>query len=204
MKKIFFFGAFLLALINSGFAQQATLVAEGMGSWYDDGSGLYASHATLPFGTEIIVTNMDNGKKVTLQVGGRIPQDRRWILDISPAAADAIDMNPLGFTPIRIDRVTKAPAATKALRTTTVRNFHQNGKAVILTSGVELTAGHPSLSMGRQVQITNRANGQRVVATVKNRVRASRERIVEISRAVAQALGARGTLIDVRVDSIDN
>jgi hypothetical protein len=113
-------------------------------------------------------------------------------------------MNDMGFTQIRIEQVVKAPAATKALRTTSVRNFHQNGKAAVPPSGAEFTAGHPSLSMGRQVRITNRANGQRVVVTVKNRVRASKERIVEISRAVPQALGAWGTHIDVQVDSVDN
>jgi rare lipoprotein A (peptidoglycan hydrolase) len=205
MKKNFLLSVFCITLIGSGFAQQAqALMAEGMGSWYDEGSGLFASHASLPFGTELIVTNLGNGKQVTVQVGGRIPQDRRWIVEISPAAADLIEMNDLGFTQVRIEQVVKAAAATKAMRTTSVRNFHQNGRAAILPTGVELTAGHPSLTMGRQVQITNRANGQRVVATVKNRVRASTERIVEISRAVAVALGARGTHIDVLVDSVDN
>jgi rare lipoprotein A (peptidoglycan hydrolase) len=205
MKKNLFLSVFCITLIGSGFAQQAQpLVAEGMGSWYDAGSGLFASHASLPFGTELVVTNLGNGKQVTVQVGGRIPQDRRWIVEISPAAADVIEMNDLGFTQVRIEQVVKAAAASKAMRTTSVRNFHQNGRAVILSTGAELTAGHPSLTMGRQVRITNRANGQRVVATVKNRVRASTERIVEISRAVAVALGARGTHIDVLVDSVDN
>jgi rare lipoprotein A (peptidoglycan hydrolase) len=205
MKKSFLFGVFYLAVIGSGFAQESQpLAAEGMGSWYDEGSGLFASHASLPFGTGLVVTNLYNGKQVTVQVGGRIPQDRRWIVEISPAAADVIEMNDMGFTPVRIEQVVKATAATKALRVTSVRNFHQNGKAAILSTGGELTAGHPSLTMGRQVRITNQANGQRVVATVKNRVRASTERIVEISRAVAIALGARGRHIDVLVDSVDN
>jgi rare lipoprotein A (peptidoglycan hydrolase) len=206
MKKNYLFGVFCVFLVGPLFAQQAPqpLVVEGMGSWYDDGSGLFASHASLPFGTELVVTNLDNGKQVTVQVGGRIPQDRRWIVELSPAAADVIDMNGMGFTPVRIEEVVKVVAASKALRVTRVRNFHQNGKAVILLSGAEFTAGHPSLSMGRQVRITNQANGQRVVATVKNRVRASSERVVEISRAVAVALGARGTHIDVLVDSVDN
>jgi rare lipoprotein A (peptidoglycan hydrolase) len=205
MKKIVLLGVFCLVFIGSGFAQQdQPLRAEGMGSWYDEGSGLFASHANLPFGTELIVTNLGNGKQVTVQVGGRIPQDRRWIVEISPAAADVIEMNDMGFTQVRIEQVVKAAAASKALRATSIRNFHQNGRAAILSSGAELTAGHPSLTMGRQVRITNRANGQRVVATVKNRVRASTERIVEVSRAVAAALGARGTHIEVLVDSVDN
>jgi rare lipoprotein A (peptidoglycan hydrolase) len=204
MKKIVLLGVFCLVFIGSGFAQQdQPLRAEGRGSWYDEGSGLFASHASLPFGTELIVTNLDNGKQVTVQVGGRIPEDRLWIVEVSPAAADTIEMNDMGFTPVRIEQVVKV-AASKALRAAIIRNFHQDGRAAILSSGAELTAGHPSLTMGRQVRITNRANGQRVVATVKNRVRASTERIVEVSRAVATALGARGNHIDVQVDSVDN
>jgi rare lipoprotein A (peptidoglycan hydrolase) len=203
MKKIIC-AVFLGCLLTlSGSAQSQLVRAEGMGSWYDNGSGLFASHASLPFGTELIITNMDTGKRVTVQVGGRIPQDRRWIVEVSPEAADIIEMHGMGFTPVRIEEVPKV-VVSKALRVTSIRNFHQQGRAAILTAGVELTAGHPSLSMGRQVQITNNANNRSVVATVKSRVRASQERVIEVSRAVAQALGvSRGTYIDVSVDSVD-
>jgi rare lipoprotein A (peptidoglycan hydrolase) len=205
MKKAIYVGFLGLVMAVSGFSQQTQpLRAEGMGSWYDDGSGLFASHASLPFGTEIVITNLDTGQRVTAQVGGRIPQDRRWIVEVSPQVADMLGMYDMGFTPVRIEEVPKV-VTTKALRTTTVRGFRQNGRAVILSAGTDFTAGHPSLNMGRQVQIVNRANNRRVVATVKNRVRASQERIIEVSLAVAQALGvARGTYIDVSVESVDN
>jgi rare lipoprotein A (peptidoglycan hydrolase) len=191
-----------------GFAQTVNaqpLVAEGMGSWYDQGSGLFASHADLPFGTEIIVTNLDNNKQVTVQVGGRIPKDRRWVVELSPQAADVLEMYDMGFTPVRITEVVKVDVRPKALRATTIRNFQQSGRAAILSSGAELTAGHPSMTMGRQLQVSNRANGRRVLLTVNSRVRASQERIIEISRAAAQALGvSRGTYVDVMVESVDN
>jgi rare lipoprotein A (peptidoglycan hydrolase) len=205
MKKVFFFGVLCgFILPFSVFSQEnRPLRVEGMGYWYDQGSGLYASHATLPFGTELVVTNLDNGKQVTVQVGGRIPQDPRWIVDLSPQAADTLEMNDMGFTRVRIEEVVKA-ATTKTLRTVSVRNFQQSGRAVILAAGTELTVGHPSLTMGRQVRITNRANGQAVVATVRNRVRASQDRIIEVSRAVARALGvSQGTYANVTVESVD-
>jgi rare lipoprotein A (peptidoglycan hydrolase) len=177
-----------------------------MGSYYEEGTGLFASHASLPFGTEIIITNLDNGLTVTATVGGRIPEDRRWIVEVSPDAADTLEMyimSEMGLTPVRIEEVVKV-VQPKALRTTSVRNFYQNGRAVIALSGADLTAGHPSISMGRQLQITNRGNGRRVVVTVNNRVRASQERIIELSQAAAQALGvSRGTYIDVTVESVD-
>jgi rare lipoprotein A len=205
MIKKFFFWFFSFVLVVSGFGQQSQpLRAEGMGYWYEHGSGLYASHASLPFGTQIIVTNLDNGKRITVQVGGRIPEDRRWIVDLSSQAADALEMNEMGFTPVRIEEVVVAAAATKAMRVTSVRNFMQNGRAVILAAGTELTVGHPSMTIGRQMQITNRANGRRVIVTVRNRIRASQERIIEISHAVAEALGVpQGAFINVTVESVD-
>jgi rare lipoprotein A (peptidoglycan hydrolase) len=204
VKKVVYAGLLGLALTFSVFAQQTQpVLADGMGSWYEDGAGLFASHASLPFGTELIITNLDTGKRVTVQVGGRIPQDRRWIVEVSPDAADILEMYEMGFTPVRIEEVVKV-AQPKALRTTTVRNFQQSGRAVILASGTDLSAGHPSMNMGRQLQVTNRANGRRVVVTVNNRVRASTDRIIELSRAAALALGvSRGTTVDVNVESID-
>ncbi|MDR2136562.1 MAG: septal ring lytic transglycosylase RlpA family protein [Treponema sp.] len=204
MKKMLLSLAISAVMPVFGFSQEARPVrTEGMGYWYDQGSGFYASHATLPFGTELVVTNLDNGKRVTVQVGGRIPADPRWIVDVSPQAADALEMNDMGFTRVRIEEVVKT-ATVKALRTISVRNFQQNGRAVVLTAGADLTVGHPSLTMGRQIRITNRANGRVVVATVKNRVRASQDRIIELSRAVAQALGvSRGSYVNVTVESVD-
>jgi rare lipoprotein A (peptidoglycan hydrolase) len=203
MNKAVYIGLLGFLITIPVFAQSQLVQAEGMGSWYETGTGLFASHASLPFGTELIVTNTANGKQVTVQVGGRIPQDRRWIVEISPQAADIIEMNDLGFTMVRIEEVPKV-AVKKSMRITSVRDFQQRGRATILAAGTELTAGHPSLNMGRQVQITNQANNRTVVATVRSRVRASQERIIEVSRAVAQALGvSRGTYIDVSIESVD-
>jgi rare lipoprotein A (peptidoglycan hydrolase) len=203
MKKIFCLGIVGFVLAIPGFSQWAPLRAEGLGSWYDYGSGFFASHATLPFGTEVLITNLDTGRQIIVPVGGRIPQNRRWIVEVSPQVADALGMYEVGFTPVRIEEVVRA-AVTKAMRTSSVRNFQQNGRAAILSIGADFTVGHPSLSLGRQVRITNRANGQRVVATVKHRVRASQERAIELSWAVAQALEARGSYIDVLIESVDN
>ncbi|MDR1443775.1 MAG: septal ring lytic transglycosylase RlpA family protein [Treponema sp.] len=204
MKKKFSFVLLYFVAAVFVFAQQP-FKAEGMGYRYDEGSGLFASHASLPFGTRLVVTNLNNGKQVTVQVGGRIPQDTRWIVDLSPDAASLLEMNDIGFTPVRLEEmvvtaVAKAPRASSSR----FRDFQQNGRAVILPSGTELTAGHPSIAMGRKIQITNRANGRSVIVTVKNRVRASRDSVVEISQAAALALGiVRGGYADVTVESVD-
>ncbi|MGH2572092.1 MAG: G5 domain-containing protein [Actinomycetota bacterium] len=49
----------------------------GQASWYDwdicDGPGLTAAHRTIPKGTEVTVTNLDNGRKVTVVINDRGP-----------------------------------------------------------------------------------------------------------------------------------
>jgi hypothetical protein len=47
----------------------------GQASWYDfcRREGNYAAHLTLPFGTKVTVTNLDNGKTVTVVINDRGP-----------------------------------------------------------------------------------------------------------------------------------
>jgi|SRR6516225_6417008 rare lipoprotein A len=52
----------------------------------------------------------------------------------------------------------------------------------------ELTTAHRSLPCGTKVRITNTKNGKSVVATVNDWGPASRKRIVDVSRAVAEKL----------------
>jgi rare lipoprotein A (peptidoglycan hydrolase) len=52
-------------------------VQYGQASWYDwdicDGTGLTAAHVSLPKGTEVTVTNLDNGQSVTVVINDRGP-----------------------------------------------------------------------------------------------------------------------------------
>ena len=52
----------------------------------------------------------------------------------------------------------------------------------------ELTTAHRSLPCGTRVRITNTKNGKSVEATVNDRGPTSRNRIVDVSRAVAEKL----------------
>ena len=57
-----------------------------------DKNALTAAHRSLPFGTKIEVTNLDNGKSVTVEVNDRGPYAENRILDLSPAAARKLGM----------------------------------------------------------------------------------------------------------------
>ena len=53
---------------------------------------LTAAHRTLPFGTLVTVTNLQNGKAVTVRINDRGPVDENIIIDLSYEAARRIDL----------------------------------------------------------------------------------------------------------------
>ena len=57
-----------------------------------DSSGYTAAHRTLPFGSQVTVTNPDNGKSVTVVINDRGPFTRGVTLDLTHGAARAIGM----------------------------------------------------------------------------------------------------------------
>ncbi len=66
---------------------------------------LTAAHTALPFGTMVRVTNLDNGKKVTVRINDRGPLKNGRIIDLSRAAAEAIDMISAGVVRVGIEIV---------------------------------------------------------------------------------------------------
>jgi len=63
---------------------------------------LTAAHRTLPFGTRVQVTNLSNGKSVTVRINDRGPFKRGRIIDLSKAAAGKIDMISSGTARVRV------------------------------------------------------------------------------------------------------
>jgi rare lipoprotein A len=67
---------------------------------------LTAAHRTLPFGTMIRVTNTRNGRTVIVRVNDRGPFTKRFIIDLTQAAAKELHFS--GLTPVTLEVV--APA----------------------------------------------------------------------------------------------
>lgn len=61
-----------------------------------------AAHRTLPFGSVILVTNLENGKKVQCTVNDRGPFKKNRILDVSYKAAKDLDMLATGQAKVGI------------------------------------------------------------------------------------------------------
>jgi len=98
--------------------QDVSLAREvGIGSWYGGrfqgrrtSSGerfnqheLTAAHKTLPFGSRVRVTNVENGKSVDVRITDRGPRSPKRVIDISSAAATAIGLKRQGVGVVQVD-----------------------------------------------------------------------------------------------------
>jgi rare lipoprotein A len=72
---------------------------------------LTAAHRTLPFGTMVHVTNLANDKSVDVRIIDRGPFIDGRIIDLSHAAAQAIDLIGPGVAQVRVDILTAPPIA---------------------------------------------------------------------------------------------
>jgi rare lipoprotein A len=72
------------------------------GERYDPGQ-LTAAHRTLPFGTKLRVTNLNNGRSVRVRVNDRGPFIRGRIVDVSYAAAQQLDMVGSGVEKVKVE-----------------------------------------------------------------------------------------------------
>lgn len=69
-----------------------------------------AAHLTLPFGTILKVTSLANDKFVFVKVNDRGPHTRARIIDLSRAAAEAIDMIATGVAKVKVEEVNEEQA----------------------------------------------------------------------------------------------
>ena len=61
-----------------------------------------AASLKLPLGTVVTVTNRRNGRKATVRVNDRGPYTKRFVIDLSPAAAAALGLGRTGTIPVEI------------------------------------------------------------------------------------------------------
>ena len=121
-------GVLLLLLLSLGadvalaspsaeeFQSEQTRV-HGAASWYGPGfygrrtaSGdvfhpdtLTAAHRTLPFGTRVRVTNLENGKTVVVRINDRGPFRRHRVIDLAHGAATVLQMKQAGEVPVAME-----------------------------------------------------------------------------------------------------
>ena len=102
---------------------QAHGVEVGTASWYggpDIGrltacgeryrrTDVTAAHRRIHFNTQVLVTNLKNGKKVVVRVNDRGPYIKGRIIDLSYEAAKQIDIVHSGVTKVRLQILEPVP-----------------------------------------------------------------------------------------------
>jgi rare lipoprotein A len=66
-----------------------------------------------------------------------------------------------------------------------------------------LTAAHKTLPFGSQVRVTNERTGRSVVVRINDRGPYAHGRVIDLSKAAAQAVGISGFFLSVAVPSAD-
>jgi rare lipoprotein A len=65
-------------------------------------NSMTAAHRTLPFGTNVLVTNVNNGKSVKVKINDRGPFIKKRIIDLTRAAFATIEDVDKGLTEVKI------------------------------------------------------------------------------------------------------
>ena len=113
--------------ILAGASQVEAAAQTGKASYYKQGhrtasgerfdAGDYtAAHRTLPFGTRVLVTNLDTGMSVIVRVNDRGPFIKTRIIDISYGAAKFLGITRSGVAHVKIvplQKVAEAPGAAQ-------------------------------------------------------------------------------------------
>ena len=98
-------------------------VQYGVASWYGgefhgratssgeiyDMYQLTCAHNTLPLGTTVMVTNLENGRSLELKVNDRGPFVKERIIDLSYAAAQMLGIWAKGTAPVKVEVINLAP-----------------------------------------------------------------------------------------------
>ena len=119
MRKYHVLSALVGALLLLPLGAEELLTAETYASYYGeafngrptssgeifDMNAYTAAHKTLPFGTFLEVTTLENGKKVVVRVNDRGPFVPNREIDLSKAAAKSLGMISRGITRVSIKRV---------------------------------------------------------------------------------------------------
>ena len=143
------------AVTPSQRVQATSQAVSGNASWYGPGfagrltangevfdpSQLTAAHKTLPFGTRVRVTNLNNGRSIDVRINDRGPFKPGRVIDLSRAAAERIGMIGSGTAPVRLELLgTVADAPLQTAVDTSLEGYsvlsaqHRLGELLLLSS----------------------------------------------------------------------
>lgn len=102
MRKVILASAILVGYTSLAFSAE-----KGIASYYINPHhhGLIAAHKSLPFGAQVKVVNLDNGRSVVVKIVDRGPFIRGRIIDLSRTAAGVLGFVGAGTAHVQIERL---------------------------------------------------------------------------------------------------
>lgn len=115
MKKLFWIFIGLLAMsfaikatIQKGTASYYSAKLEGRGTFSGErfsNDSLRAAHKTLPMGTWVKVTNLNNDSVVILKINDRMGKSSPHVIDLTQRAAKQLNFIGKGIAPVTIEQI---------------------------------------------------------------------------------------------------
>ncbi|HEX5228004.1 MAG TPA: septal ring lytic transglycosylase RlpA family protein [Bryobacteraceae bacterium] len=175
----------------------------GLASWYGhpyhgrpaadgeiyDMEQLTAAHRTLPFGTWVRVVNLTNNKTVDVRITDRGPFVENRIIDLSHAAAQAIELIGAGVGPVRLDILSVPALAGQNWYAVQAGAFLDHDRAERLRASLERDFG--------PAHLVQRADSPSLWRVVVGRVASERA----ASALASQVRSQTGTAFVVRLDA---
>jgi peptidoglycan lytic transglycosylase len=146
-----------------------------------------AAHRTLPFGTEVRVHDLDNGRDVAVRINDRGPFVEGRIIDLSYAAAKAMGMLGAGTARVRLEILN--PAALDAPGTFAV----QVGAFLERSNAERLRDRLAQRFQPVMIQSFDRGDG------LYHRVRVGQESSIDGARALERQLQESGLVTETFV-----
>lgn len=150
--------------------------------------GVTAAHKTLPLGTKVRVTNLDNNRSVVLRVNDRGPFVHGRVLDLSYGAAKKLGTVEKGVARVRITAIGSDPVSRPAVaKNPAIKYYHVRVGAFSVRDNAErvhrqlVAAGYPNANIatitrdGRILHIvqagsfSSRDKAEQVLEGLKNR-----------------------------------
>ena len=100
-----------------------------------------AAHKTLPLGTYVKVTRIDNGESATVRINDRGPFVRGRIIDLSYQAAKKIDLVARGTTPVIVEALGEKRGNTYVAKDYRIGSFTVQVGAFIVESNAQRLMG---------------------------------------------------------------
>ena len=190
----------------------------GLASWYGPGfvgrntangeifdpEQFTAAHKTLPFNTMVRVTRLDTGASVVVRINDRGPFKPGRIIGLSRAAAEAVDLIEVGVASVELELLSTR-GGQGAVKEVGLASWYGPGFVGRNTANGEIfdpeqfTAAHKTLPFNTMVRVTRLDTGASVVVRINDRGPFKPGRIVDLSRAAAEAVD----LIEVGVASVE-